>query len=82
MSSTDTTSKYQILGFAEIEKLQNFVIKNKQLKFVNPTALNNHGSYIMDNDVSIMRKQQDDQKSDLCIMITILVENILIKMKN
>ena len=52
------------------------------MKFVDPTALNSHGSYIMDNDVSIMRKQQDDQKSDLCIMITILVENILINMKN
>ena len=52
------------------------------MKFVDPTALNSHGSYIMDNDVSIMRKQQDDQKSDLCIMITILVENIFINIKN
>ena len=52
------------------------------MKLGDPTALNSHGSYIIDNDVSIMRKQQDDQKSDLCIMITILVENILINRKN
>lgn len=57
-------------------------MKNKQqLKFVYRPDLNVHGSYIMHNDVNTMRKQQDDQKSDLCIMITILVESIFINMR-
>ena len=36
----------------------------------------------MHNDANTMRKQQDYQKSDLCIMVTILVESIFIKMRS
>ena len=57
-------------------------MENKQkLKFVYFPDLNIHRSYIMHNDVNTMKKQQDDQKSDLCIMITILVESIFINMR-
>ena len=58
-------------------------MKNKkQQRFVYLTDLNIHGSYMIHNDVSTMRNQQDYQKSDLCCMVTILVENNFINMKN
>ena len=58
-------------------------MKNKkQLKFVYRTDLNIHGSYMIHNDVSTMRKQQDYQKSNLCCVGTILVKSNFINMKN